>query len=63
MFGFQIKLTYQTIIEVYSTKPATTAVKTKPGTRPRTEYDHGNDIIARQMYSEKSNAAVWELLT
>lgn len=22
------------------------------------EYDQGNDIIARQMYSEKSNAAV-----
>ena len=38
--------------------PAITTVKIKPGTRPRMEYDQGNDIIARQMYSEKSNAAV-----
>jgi hypothetical protein len=36
-----------------------TTVKIKPGTRPRIEYDHGNDMIARQMYSEKSNAAVY----
>jgi hypothetical protein len=50
--------TYQTINEVYSTIPAITMVRIRPGTRPRTEYDQGNDMIARQMYSEKSRAAV-----
>lgn len=35
-----------------------TTVQIKPGTKPRTEYDQGNDMIARQIYSEKSNAAV-----
>jgi hypothetical protein len=50
--------TYQTINEVYSTIPAITMVRIRPGKRPRTEYDQGNDMIARQMYSEKSRAAV-----
>jgi hypothetical protein len=44
--------------EVYRTRPAITKVKIKPGTRPRIEYDHGNDMMARQMYSENSRAAV-----
>lgn len=35
-----------------------TTVKMIPGTRPRIEYDHGKDMMAKQMYSEKSNAAV-----
>jgi len=38
--------------------PATTTVKIRPGTRPRIEYDHGNDMMARQIYSEKRSAAV-----
>lgn len=37
-------------------------VRMRPGTRPRTEYDHGNDIMAKQMYSEKSRAAVYGAL-
>jgi hypothetical protein len=44
--------------EVYNTKPATTTVRIKPGTRPNTEYEYGNDMIAKQIYSEKSRAAV-----
>ena len=32
----------------------------RPGTRPRTEYEYGNDMIAKHMYSEKSSAAVYE---
>ena len=52
------RISYQVISEVYRTIPAITTVKIKPGTRPRIEYDQGKDIIARQMYSEKSNAAV-----
>lgn len=52
------RISYQVISEVYRTMPAITTVKIKPGTRPRIEYDQGKDIIARQMYSEKSNAAV-----
>ena len=52
-------IAYQTTSEVYKTKPATTTVKIKPGTRPNTEYEYGNDMIAKQMYSEKSRAAVW----
>lgn len=44
--------------DVYSTVPAITTVKMRPGTRPRMEYDHGKDMMARQMYSEKSSAAV-----
>jgi hypothetical protein len=50
---------YQIIRDVYSTIAATTTVKIRPGTRPRTEYDHGNDMMARQIYSEKSKAAVY----
>lgn len=50
---------YQTISDVYSTRAATTTVKIRPGTRPSTEYDHGNDMIARHMYSENSRAAVY----
>lgn len=50
---------YQIIRDVYSTIAATTTVKIRPGTRPSTEYDHGNDMIARQIYSEKSRAAVY----
>jgi hypothetical protein len=43
---------------VYSTIAATTHVKIRPGTSPRIEYDHGKDMMARQMYSENSSAAV-----
>ncbi len=32
-----------------------------PGTSPKMEYEYGNDMIARQMYSEKSSAAVWKI--
>jgi hypothetical protein len=45
--------------EVYKTRPATTTVRIKPGTRPRTEYEYGKDMMAKQIYSEKSNAAVY----
>jgi hypothetical protein len=51
-------VTYQIVNEVYNTTPAMKTVKIRPGTRPRTEYDQGKDIIARQIYSEKSSAAV-----
>lgn len=37
---------------------ATTTVIIKPGTKPRTEYEYGKDMMARQIYSEKSKAAV-----
>lgn len=50
---------HQRTNDVYSTIAATTTVKIRPGTRPRTEYDQGNDMMARQMYSENSKAAVW----
>jgi hypothetical protein len=36
-----------------------TQVKIRPGTRPSTEYDQGKDMIARQIYSENSRAAVY----
>ena len=52
-------VTYQIVSDVYNTTRATKTVRIKPGTRPKTEYAHGNDMIARQMYSEKSNAAVF----
>ena len=52
---------YQVIKDVYKTKAAMTTVKIRPGTRPRTEYDHGNDMMAKQMYSENSRAAVWSI--
>lgn len=55
-------LAYQTINEVYKTKPATTTVMMRPGTNPRTEYEYGNDIMAKQIYSAKSSAAVCEPL-
>jgi hypothetical protein len=45
-------------MDVYRTTPAMKTVRISPGTRPRTEYDHGKDMMARQMYSEKSSAAV-----
>ena len=50
--------TYQTTKEVYNTRPAITTVRIRPGTRPRTEYEYGNDMIAKQMYSENNRAAV-----
>ena len=56
-------LTYQMVSDVYSTTRATKTVRMRPGTRPKTEYAHGNDIIARHMYSEKSNAAVYSIST
>ena len=52
------EIAYQQINEVYSTIAATTHVKMSPGTSPRIEYDHGKDMMARQMYSENSSAAV-----
>ena len=48
----------QTIREVYKTSAATTTVKINPGTRPSTEYEYGKDMMAKQIYSEKSRAAV-----
>lgn len=50
--------TYQMMSEVYKTDRATTTVKMRPGTKPSTEYEYGNDMIAKHMYSEKSKAAV-----
>lgn len=47
------------ISDVYKTKPAMANVKIMPGTRPRYAYEYGNDMIARQMYSLNSSAAVW----
>lgn len=44
--------------DVYWTVAATPIVTRTPGTIPSTEYENGKDIIARHMYSEKSNAAV-----
>lgn len=35
-----------------------TAVRIRPGTRPSIEYDHGKDMMAKQMYSENNSAAV-----
>jgi len=32
-------MAYQTIKDVYKTKPATTTVKISPGTSPKTEYE------------------------
>ena len=51
--------TYHTTREVYKTKLAWTTVKMRPGTRPSTEYEYGKDMMARQMYSAKSSAAVY----
>lgn len=58
MWSRLLGISYQVINEVYRTMAAITTVRIKPGTRPRIEYDQGKDIIARQIYSEKSNAAV-----
>lgn len=52
------RVTHQIVREVYRTISATETVTISPGTRPSTEYDQGNDIIAMQMYSEKSKVAV-----
>lgn len=35
-----------------------TTVKMRPGTNPKRAYEYGKDMIARQMYSESSKAAV-----
>jgi len=51
--------TYHKTKDVYSTRAATTTVRIKPGTRPKTEYEYGKDMMAKQMYSEKSSAAVY----
>lgn len=53
-------MTHHKIRDVYRTEPATATVTIKPGTRPSTEYEYGKDMIARQMYSAKSSAAVCE---
>lgn len=39
--------------------PAITTVRMRPGTNPRVAYEYGNDMIAKQMYSENSKAAVY----
>lgn len=44
---------------VYRVERATAAVRISPGTRPRTEYDHGKLRMAKQMYSLNSRAAVF----
>ena len=44
--------------DVYNTMIATTTVKINPGTRPKIEYEYGNDMMAKQMYSENKRAAV-----
>ena len=44
---------------MYRTTAATKTVRMRPGTRPRMWYDQRKDMIARQIYSEKSNAAVY----
>jgi len=50
---------YQTINEVYKTRAAMTTVMIRPGTNPRTEYEYGNDIMAKQIYSANNSAAVY----
>ena len=57
------QITYQTIKDVYSTDMATTTVTIRPGTKPKTEYEYGNDMMARQMYSEKRSAAVCHFMS
>jgi hypothetical protein len=39
-----------------------TNVKMRPGTNPRTEYEYGKDMMAKQMYSENSSAAVYKIV-
>ena len=50
---------YQRTSDVYKTTAAMKTVKIIAGTSPRIEYDQGKDMMARQMYSEKSRAAVF----
>lgn len=45
--------------DVYWTVAATPMVTRTPGTIPNTEYEKGKDMIAKQMYSENSSAAVY----
>lgn len=54
---------YHTIKDVYRTDMATATVTIRPGTRPKTEYEYGKDMMAKQMYSEKSKAAVCWMLS
>ena len=49
---------HQTIREVYNTNAAMTTVIIMPGTSPRIEYEYGKDMMAKQMYSANSSAAV-----
>lgn len=53
-----ILVAYQIVIDVYHTTREMKTVRIRPGTRPKTEYDQGNDIMAKQIYSEKRSAAV-----
>lgn len=51
---------YSVIVRpVYNTVRATNKVKINPGTNPKTEYDQGKDMIARQIYSENKSPAVF----
>jgi len=34
----------------------------RPGTSPRTEYEYGKDMMAKQMYSENNSAAVYRIV-
>ena len=47
------------IIPVYNTINATITVTISPRPSPNIEYDHGNDIMAKQMYSENKSPAVF----
>ena len=58
-----VRVTYQTSKDVYSTDMATTTVMIRPGTKPKMEYEYGNDMIARHMYSEKRSAAVCHFMS
>jgi len=58
--GFSMS-TYQRTREVYKTRPATTTVRIRPGTRPKVAYEYGNDMMAKQMYSENNSAAVYNM--
>ena len=49
---------YHIVREVYNTRPATTTVRIRPGASPKTEYEYGKDMIAKQIYSENNKAAV-----
>jgi hypothetical protein len=58
LLSADVERSYQTMSEVYSTRAATTTVRMRPGTSPSTEYEYGNDMMAKQMYSAKSRHAV-----